>query len=99
MISRQRRRSEPIKNDDDSDENEIGVLDYNEDKYFGWNYDADVPAPVQLKRPDRFAVMRRPSDKLHLAVWDNDPAKVQKLVLTQGNFSDLSLFVLEYKTF
>jgi hypothetical protein len=34
---------------------------------------------VQLKRPKTKNIS--PSDRLHLAVWDNDAAKVQNLVL------------------
>ena len=69
----------------DSDEDVENPIDYNEEKYYGWNSEGQVPAPVQLKRPTRQSI-RRPGDKLHLAVWNDDPAKVQKLVLRQGNY-------------
>jgi len=80
-----RRKSEPssTKAECDSDEHEIEELDYKTEFYHGWNSEANVPAPVQLKRPNR-CFIRRTGDKLHLAVWDNDPGKAQKLILQQG---------------
>lgn len=79
MITR-RRRSEPAKYTDDQ-------LDYDDDVFYGSTEDRHrlASAPVQVKKPNR-CFIRRPSDKLHLAVWDNDPAKVQRLVLKEGNF-------------
>lgn len=75
MITR-RRRSEPTKITDDQ-------LDLDDDDSVFYQ-DRRSSAPVQVKKPNR-CFIRRPSDKLHLAVWDNDPAKVQRLVLKEGN--------------
>ena len=76
-----RRKSEPIPHSNyDSDEEANELIDYNGKVSYGWNHEDQVPAPVQLKRPSR-SNLRRPGDKLHLAVWDNDPAKAQKLVM------------------
>ena len=80
-----------IKNNDDlsDDGDEFVQLDYNEDVYYGWNdyKGVRIPAPVQLKRPTfKIRGFRRPGDKLHLAVWDDDPAKLQKLVLNKGTY-------------
>ena len=66
----------------ESDENEVEDLNYNEEIFYGWDELEDVPAPVQVKRPGRR--FRRPGDRLHMAVWNNDPAKLQKLVLYEG---------------
>ena len=69
-------RSQPVYQE--SDENELEDLDYNEEIYYGWNTHENVVEPVQVKRPSsRF---QRPGDRLHRAVWDDKPAKVQKLV-------------------
>jgi hypothetical protein len=79
----QKRRSEPIsKTNYDSDENVVEILDYNEEISSGWDADYEAAAPVQLKRPK--TKNKSPSDRLHLAVWDNDAAKVQNLVLHEG---------------
>ena len=95
MINKLRRQwSEPairplpiVRTGDSSgdDESEYGQLDYNEDVYYGWNDFQGVryPAPAQVRRPNPRS-KRRPGDKLHLAVWDDDPAKLQKLVNSQG---------------
>ena len=83
---RRRRKSEPVYYE--SDENELEDLDYNEDSCYGWN--EDVPAPVQVKSPDRRS--KRPGDRLHRAVWKNDPNKMQKLVLAEGTCSLHSLY-------
>ena len=85
MIAHGRRRSAPVaKADYDSDENQVEVLDYREDVYYGWDDEAQAPAPVQVKRPDPLQRFKRPGDKLHAAVWRDDPTKVQKLVLQRG---------------
>ena len=95
MISKLRRQwsdsAVVLKNDDaiSDDEDEFVQLDYNEDVYYGWSdyKGARVPAPVQIKRPTfKIHGVRRPGDKLHLAVWDDDPAKLQKLVLNKGTY-------------
>ena len=83
---RRRRKSEPVYYE--SDENELEDLDYNEDSCYGWN--EDVPAPVQVKRPDRRS--KRPGDRLHRAVWNDNPNKMQKLVLNEGTYSLHSLY-------
>ena len=75
-----RTKSEPVTYE--SDENAVENLSYNEDIFYGWDEVEDVPAPVQVKRPERHS--RRPGDRLHKAVWSNDPGKVQKLVLYEG---------------
>ena len=77
----------PVTLDDKSeDESEMGVLDYNEEVYYGWlKFKGDkTPAPVQVKRPTSSQIRSRPTDKLHLAVWEDDPAKIQKLVVQKG---------------
>ena len=95
MISKLRRQwsdsAVVIKNGDDisDDEDEFVQLDYNEDVYYGWNEykGVRVPAPVQVKRPTfKIHGFRRPADKLHSAVWDDDPAKLQKLVLNKSKY-------------
>ena len=76
-----RRRSAPVtKTNYDSDEDQIEYLNYNESKYYG--YVDDFPSPVQVKRPN--PKYKRPSEAVHIAVWDNDPALIQHLVLYKG---------------
>ena len=76
-----RRRSAPVANTNyDSDEDQIEYLNYNESKYYG--YVDDFPSPVQVKRPN--PKYKRPSEAVHIAVWDNDPALIQHLVLYKG---------------
>ena len=96
-----RRRSAPVANTNyDSDEDQIEYLNYNESKYYG--YVDDFPSPVQVKRPN--PKYKRPSEAVHIAVWDNDPALIQQLVLYKGiNFpffhphcSKSSFFVQEF---
>ena len=78
-----RRKSNPIsKVNYDSDENQIEYLNYNEPKYYGWV--DDCPSPVQVKRPNPRS--NRPGEQIHLAVWDENPYLVQKMVLAGGNF-------------
>ena len=95
IVQPRRRRSAPpaatttIDNDDDSDENQVQVLDYREEEYYGWNVEAQVPAPVQVKQPQRDPLtgrFRREADKVHATVWKNDPAKMQKLVRSKGEY-------------
>ena len=87
-----RTKSEPVTYD--SDENAVENLSYNEDIFYGWDEVEDVPAPVQVKRPERHS--RRPGDRLHKAVWSNDPAKVQKLVLYEGLYEAECLWSVVY---
>ena len=86
-----RRRSAPVANTNyDSDEDQIEYLNYNESKYYG--YVDDFPSPVQVKRPN--PKYKRPSEAVHIAVWDNDPALIQHLVLYKGiNFPLFSHFL------
>ena len=107
MINKLRRQwSEPairplpiVRTGDSSgdDESEYGQLDYNEDVYYGWNDFQGVrySAPAQVRRPNPRS-KRRPGDKLHLAVWDDDPAKLQKLVNSQGTTNPHDQFYVTF---
>ena len=68
--------------DYESDENEVEDLDYHVDSCCVYDHEENPVAPVQVKRPDRS--FRRPADRLHLTVWNNDPSQAQKLTLYEG---------------
>lgn len=90
-ILARRRHSFPVEvHDYDSDENEVEDLDYYVDSCCVYDDEDNPVAPVQVKRPDRS--FRRPADRLHLTVWNNDPSMAQKLVLYEGTTSSSILF-------
>ncbi len=72
---------------EDSDENEITELDYGEPSFHGVDSDTGTVEPVQMRLPR--TRNKTPADRLHLAVWLNDPYKVQVLVYEQSELLNL----------